>query len=174
MTKNMACCVMFLCCSVLSAYGAEDIVTRVLGCPNDPCIVRVNDGGDVDLFEQAAAVIARGARSRIVIDGPCASACTILVDKVVDKVCLTERAQLYFHKGTEYSITITSYILPTFGFGINAKEVRHESFYVPTLFEPDYSPTVTRWIRAIGGLPKNGEFVIMPDQLARKIWRSCT
>lgn len=174
MIKRMACGVVFLCYAVVSAYGAEDIVARVLGCSNDPCIVRNNDGGLVDLFEQAATAINSGARAHIVIDGPCASACTILIDKVADKVCLTKWAQLHFHKGTEYSITITLYAPPTFGFGISAKEVRHESFYVPTLFDPDYSPAVMRWIRAIGGLPKDGSFVVMPDQLARRIWRSCT
>ncbi len=174
MCKEMACCVMFLYCFVLSgACGAQDIVTQVLGCTNDPCIVRVNNGGAVDLFERAAEAIAQGARSRVVIDGPCASACTILIDRVRDKVCLSERARLHFHKGTEY--ILTWYNMPViFGFGISAEEKRYGPFSAAILFDPEYSPTLMRWIRAIGGLPKDGGFVVMPDQLARMIWRSCT
>jgi hypothetical protein len=39
----------------------------------------------------------------VVIDGPCFSACTMYV--ALDKVCITKRAVLYFHKGPSRTST---------------------------------------------------------------------
>ncbi len=54
-------------------------------------------GGEVgpflDLFEQV-----RNSGERVVIDGPCLSACTLVLDMVPrDRICVTRRAVLGFH-----------------------------------------------------------------------------
>ncbi len=54
-------------------------------------------GGEVgpflDLFEQV-----RNSGERVVIDGPCLSACTLVLDLVPrDRICVTRRAVLGFH-----------------------------------------------------------------------------
>jgi hypothetical protein len=64
-----------------------------------PLVVTRDGGGLLDEYElrwrRAAA-----ARKPIVIDGPCASACTMFLGIVpLRRVCVTRRAELGFHSG---------------------------------------------------------------------------
>src|SRR2546429_8628776 len=73
-----------LCGLVLSPAQAE---IRILGSP----------GGEVgpflDLFQRV-----RASGERVVIDGPCLSACTLVLSMVPnDRICVTRRAILGFH-----------------------------------------------------------------------------
>src|SRR6202045_5052252 len=73
-----------LCGLVLSPARAE---VRILASP----------GGEVgpflDLFEKV-----RASGERVVIDGPCLSACTLVLSVVPnDRICVTRRAVLGFH-----------------------------------------------------------------------------
>ena len=85
-------------CSLVVAPAHADV--RILASP----------GGEVapflHLFEQV-----RASGERVVIDGPCLSACTLVVDLVPgNRICVTRRAILGFHaaksvdqKGRMYS-----------------------------------------------------------------------
>src|ERR1700686_777038 len=73
-----------LCAPILPPAQAE---VRILESP----------GGEVgpflDLFERL-----RDSGERVVIDGPCLSACTLVLDLVPnDRICVTRRAILGFH-----------------------------------------------------------------------------
>ncbi len=73
-----------LCALTLPPVHAE---VRILASP----------GGEVgpflDLFERV-----RESGERVVIDGPCLSACTLVLDVVPnDRICVTRRAVLGFH-----------------------------------------------------------------------------
>lgn len=62
-----------------------------------PCVIEFNPGGAIDLFSaQAREILAE--HTRVIIDGPCLSACTLLVDIARDNVCLTSRALLGYHQ----------------------------------------------------------------------------
>ena len=59
--------------------------------------ILASPGGEVgpflDLFERV-----RASRERVVIDGPCLSACTLVLSVVPnDRICVTRRAVLGFH-----------------------------------------------------------------------------
>ena len=71
-------------------------------------------GGMVDEYKAKYALI-RDRGERIIIDGICNSACTLLLGIVpLDRVCVTPRASLGFHmayydKATTFGVKVMSY-----------------------------------------------------------------
>ena len=143
-----------------------DVVTDVLGCKGDPCVITFNPGGGLDSFEKAAEAIRNGARSLVVVDGMCASACTILLDRIPNKVCLTQSAQLRFHKGTRS-------VLHWIHYSVFGTDAQWGPYGAKELVDLPYSPRVERWINVLGGLPKDGSAVTMPSEIAETIWHLC-
>ena len=73
-----------LCATALPAAQAE---VRILSSPGGQV------GPFLDLFETV-----RASGERVVIDGPCLSACTLVLSVVPDdRICVTRRAILGFH-----------------------------------------------------------------------------
>src|SRR5580704_13867656 len=73
-----------LCALALSPARAE---VRILASPGGQV------GPFLDLFERV-----RASGERVVIDGPCLSACTLVLSMVPnDRICVTRRAVLGFH-----------------------------------------------------------------------------
>jgi len=143
--------------ALLSAPAKADIVEEVLGCKGDPCIVKENPGGKIKKFVEAATAIALGDRSYVIIDGECASACTVLIDLIRNKVCLISRAKLEFHRGTR-SVSASVVMFP---------------YTYKELIDLNYSREVDAWIRWKGGLPRDGSFITMPIGVAQTIWSPC-
>lgn len=56
-------------------------------CSN-PCVIEFSPGGVVDLFEAEGRQLAAD-KTQVIVDGPCISACTILVDLARANVCIT-------------------------------------------------------------------------------------
>jgi len=74
-----------LVCLVLSMPTRADV--RILGSP----------GGTVGTFLDLYAQV-RASGERVVIDGPCLSACTLVLSIVPgERICVTKRAVLGFH-----------------------------------------------------------------------------
>ena len=110
-----------------------------LAAPPARAEVRIlaSPGGQVgpflDLFEGV-----RESGERVVIDGPCLSACTLFTGIVPrDRVCVTRRAALGFHAASYYNDASRS-LVPT----------RHGSALVMRL----YPPAIRAWINRHGGL----------------------
>lgn len=130
------------------------IIETVLGCSGNPCVVRDNPGGELTAFKAAAREIRRTGR-RVVIDGPCYSACAILADMARSRVCVTSRASFGFHKG---------YVL--------AVPADGSAMYLVSRFNPSHSRDISRWVAKRGGFPSNG-FRVMPAKSAGRIWKRC-
>lgn len=98
----------------------------------------VNDrGGQVSAYIHKYREI-RNSGQRVVIDGPCLSACTLLTGIIPsDRICVTRRAMLGFHAASYYNDASRRFV-PT----------RSGSRYVMTL----YPAAIRRWIRRHGGL----------------------
>jgi hypothetical protein len=112
--------------SALFAFGASAEV-RIT---NDP-------GGEVSSYVQKFQAL-RASGERIVIDGPCLSACTLLTGIIPrDRVCVTSRAELGFHAASYYDDASRS-LVPT----------REGSRVVMQL----YPAAVRAWIARRGGL----------------------
>jgi hypothetical protein len=148
--------VLFASVVVMAAAGSAraDVVSDVLGCNSDPCVVKFNAGGEVGSFKAAARELKRSGR-RVVIDGPCLSACAILADEARGRVCVTQKARFGFHKG---------FVLDQPMAGGRYRLVKR--------FTPSHSADVAGWVKRNGGYPSRG-FNVMGAKAARKIWHAC-
>jgi hypothetical protein len=111
---------------ILASSGASAEV-RIVGDP----------GGEVASYVHKYEEI-RDSGQRVVIDGPCLSACTLLTGIIPrNRVCVTARAMLGFHAASYYDDT-SRRLVPT----------RAGSRVVMSL----YPPPIRRWIDRHGGL----------------------
>ncbi|UFW91803.1 hypothetical protein BjapCC829_46055 (plasmid) [Bradyrhizobium barranii] len=118
----------------------------LLACACDShAVVRIaNDRGGLiqrylDRYDEL-----KGTGQTVVIDGLCASACTIVLAKIPsDRVCVTERANLAFHAAWD---------LGAGGRHITNREATRMIFSM-------YPAPVRSWISARGGLSPNTIFL---------------
>jgi hypothetical protein len=74
-----------MCCALLASRAHAEI--RILASPGGQV------GPFLDLFERV-----RASGEQVIIDGPCLSACTLVLSLVPnDRICVTSRAVLGFH-----------------------------------------------------------------------------
>jgi hypothetical protein len=112
-----------LCALVAPAARAEVRILASLGGQVGPFL---------DLFERV-----RDSGERVVIDGPCLSACTLVLSMVPSsRICVTRRAVLGFHAARSIDRRGRLYAEP------EASELVLEAYPVP----------VRNWIRRRGGL----------------------
>jgi hypothetical protein len=123
--------------SVLRAIVLAGVLLA-LAAPQARAEVRIlaSPGGEVgpflDLFERV-----RDSGERVVIDGPCLSACTLVLSMVPNnRICVTRRAILGFHAARSVDRRGRMYAEP------EASEVVLEA----------YPAAVRGWIRRRGGL----------------------
>ena len=112
-------------------------------------------GGEVgpflDLFEQV-----RNSGERVVIDGPCLSACTLVLSLVPNnRICVTRRAILGFHAARSIDRRGRLYAEP------EASQVVLEAYPAP----------VQNWIRSHGGL--SSRLLLLRGRELRAIYSSC-
>jgi hypothetical protein len=117
-------------CSVLAAEGraAEPLVVR-----NDPA-------GAIRARAEEVRTLMRSGR-RVIIDGPCSSACTMYLRLPPGQVCVTRRSALAFHQVS---------------FNYDSARPAHDQTAMLLLF---YPPPVQDWIEARGGL--RAEFITL-------------
>jgi hypothetical protein len=114
---------MALLCALAVPARAE---IRILGSPGGQV------GPFIDLFDQV-----RASGDRVVIDGPCISACTLVLSVVPnERICVTRRAVLGFHAARSMDRRGRLYAEP------EASEQVLEA----------YPAAVRGWIRRRGGL----------------------
>lgn len=114
------------------------IVLCALALPPAHADVRIlaSPGGEVglflDLFERV-----RASGERVVIDGPCLSACTLVLSMVpADRICVTRRAILGFHAARS----------------IDQRHRMHAEPEASEIVLEAYPAAVQGWIRRSGGL----------------------
>src|SRR5437660_1734636 len=114
-----------------------------------------SSGGQVgpflDLFERV-----RASGERVVIDGPCLSACTLVLSMVPnDRICVTRRAILGFHAARSIDPRGRIYAEP------EASEVVLDAYPAP----------VRNWIRRRGGL--SSRLLLLRGRELAAIYPSC-
>jgi hypothetical protein len=132
-------------------------VLSVLALPPAQAEVRIlaSPGGQVgpflDLFERV-----RASGERVVIDGPCLSACTLVLSMVpADRICVTRRAILGFHAARSIDRRGRIYTEP------EASELVLEA----------YPSAVRGWIRRRGGL--GSRLLLLRGRELAAIYPSC-
>jgi hypothetical protein len=117
--------------------------------------ILASPGGQVgpflDLFQRV-----RASGERVVIDGPCLSACTLVLSTVPnDRICVTRRAILGFHAARSVDQRGRTYAEP------EASDVVLEAYPVP----------VRDWIRRRGGL--SSRLLLLRGRDLAAIYPSC-
>jgi hypothetical protein len=132
-------------------------VLSALAMPPAQAEVRIlaSPGGQVgpflDLFDRV-----RASGERVVIDGPCLSACTLVLSMVpADRICVTRRAMLGFHAARSIDRRGRMYAEP------EASELVLEA----------YPSAVRGWIRHRGGL--GSRLLLLRGRELAAIYPSC-
>jgi hypothetical protein len=129
------------CFAVL--YAAARILVIGITAPaisktvSPPLSERIGDdsGGRIGTYLTKYQAL-RKSGQRVVIDGTCASACTLLLGVIPhDRICVTSRAVLAFHAAWNFSLT---------GLQTNAPGTKY--------LWSHYPDSVRRWITHHGGL----------------------
>ena len=130
-------------CALASPPAQAEV--RILASPGGPV------GPFLDLFEQV-----RASGERVVIDGPCLSACTLVLSLVPhDRICVTRRAVLGFHAARSVDQIGRMYAEP------EASELVLEA----------YPAAVRGWIRRRGGL--TSRLLVLRGRELAAIYPSC-
>jgi hypothetical protein len=131
-----------LCAAALPPAQAE---VRILSSPGGQV------GPFLDLFERI-----RDSGERVVIDGPCLSACTLVLSTVPnERICVTRRAILGFHAARSIDRRGRLYAEP------EASELVLETYPAP----------VRSWIRRRGGL--TSRLLLLRGRELAAIYPSC-
>ena len=131
-----------ICAAGLPSARAE---IRILASPGGPV------GPFLQLFERV-----RASGERVVIDGPCLSACTLVLDMVPsNRICVTRRAILGFHAARSVDQQGRMYAEP------EASELVLQA----------YPAAVRDWIRRHGGL--SSRMLLLRGRELAAIYPSC-
>lgn len=82
--------------AALMTGDAEEFAYPPVPCSN-PCIIQFSPGGVIDVFAAEGRQLAAD-HTQVIVDGPCISACTLLVDLARANVCVTRNAVLGYHQ----------------------------------------------------------------------------
>ena len=117
---------------------AGALASALVTCAASADVRIVSDpGGEVSSYIQKFHEV-RDSGERVVIDGPCLSACTLLTGIIPrNRICVTSRAVLGFHAASYYD-DVSRSLVPT----------RRGSRLVMRL----YPPAIRSWINRHGGL----------------------
>ncbi len=135
---------------VLFLFGGALPAQAQLRITNDP-------GGVIEKYIDRFNYI-RATGQPIIVDGSCASACTLIMRYVPrDRVCVTNRAVFGFHAAS-YRLALTGQYV-----GPNAEGTK--------FMMNSYPPVVRRWIIRNGGLKQN--VIWMPAHALNGFYRRC-
>jgi hypothetical protein len=139
------------------AMGLLAAVLLLAGVGASHAVVRIADdrGGQIGTYVDKYQSL-RTSGETVIIDGLCASACTIVLGGVPhDRICVTSRANLGFHAAWD--------------FGASGREVTNPDA-TQTLYSMYPSP-VRRWIAARGGLKP--QMIFLRGKQLMSMYRPC-
>jgi hypothetical protein len=113
-------------------------ITTLTGINSASATIRIHDdpGGRIDRYLKKFAKL-RHSRERIIVDGTCNSACTLLLGTIPSsRICVTERASLGFHAA--------------WVFDDQGRQVESPAW--TSVLWRNYPPTIRNWINRNGGL----------------------
>jgi hypothetical protein len=118
----------------------------------EPIVIRNDPGGLVRPRAEEVRALLRSGR-RVIIDGECASACTMYLRLPPGQVCVTHRSALAFHQVS---------------FNYDSARPAQDQTAMLLLF---YPPAVQDWIEANGGL--RAEFITLKGEDLEKAAPIC-
>jgi len=137
--------------------GLLAAVLLLAGAASSHAMMRIADdrGGLIGTYIDKYQSL-RDSNESIMIDGLCASACTIVLSTVSpNRICVTSRANLGFHAAWDFGASGQA--------GINPGATR-------TLFSM-YPPNIRRWINQRGGL--KARMIFLSGRQLVSMYRPC-
>lgn len=132
---------MRLCRVFAAVLGALAFVHAAAAAPAGTLRITRDHGGLVEEYKDRYARV-RDAGQRVVIDGICNSACTLILGIVpINRVCVTPRASLGFHQ---------AYIDKRWTAGVKIASASGTADLLTY-----YPPALKEWIKRVGGLTLN-------------------
>lgn len=120
--------------------------------------IRIADdrGGRIGTYVERYVELERSGQA-VVIDGLCASACTIVLSALpAERICVTEKARLGFHGA--------------WNAGRGGRRIPNPE--ATAILYASYPQAVRRWIDARGGL--KADLVVLAGAKLRSMYRPCT
>jgi hypothetical protein len=139
------------------ATGLLAAVLLLAGVGASHAVVLIADdpGGQIGTYVDKYQGL-RNSRETVIIDGLCASACTIVLGAVPhDRICVTSRANLGFHAAWD--------------FGAHGREVTNPG--ATQMLYSMYPSPVRRWIAARGGLKP--QMIFLRGKQLMSMYRPC-
>ena len=139
------------------ATGFLAAILLILSMSNAVSAVRItNDrGGHIGSYVSKYQRLASAGES-VIIDGLCASACTILLSELPhDKICVTSRATLGFHAAWNYGTNGRTFTDPE----------------ATLILYAAYPKPVRRWIASRGGLRPH--IIFLTGKSLQAMYRAC-
>ena len=137
--------------------GLLAAVLLLAGVASSHAIVRIADdrGGRIGTYIDKYQSL-RGSDESVMIDGLCASACTIILGAVSpDRICVTSRANLGFHAAWDFGAR---------GQAVTNPEATRMLFSM-------YPPNIRRWINQRGGL--RPRMIFLSGRQLASMYRPC-
>jgi hypothetical protein len=126
-------------------FGASTAGAAAIVC-GKPCVIEFSGGGYVVSFRVQGRDLAN-KHTPVIVDGPCLSACTVLLDEARVNVCITNRAVLGYHQ--------------------SRSDV--DGTYETLVYE---TPGLSDYLRAHGGEPQKA-FLMVPFAQAKAFYQPC-
>ena len=118
--------------------------------------IEASPGGDVLAYLQFFAVLEKSGQ-RIVLDGPCYSACTLVLSAIPhDRICVTPRAVLGFHAAQLLDVS---------------SRRRYPASEATRLLSSTYPAPVQSWIDQHGGL--SSKLILLRGKELAAMYRRC-
>jgi hypothetical protein len=137
-------CIFVLCVAVPGSGRADDV--RIKSSP----------GGEVFSYLRFFGAV-RASGDRVVIDGPCLSACTLVLSVVPrNRICVTRRAVLGFHAPVAVDESGQRYAFPG----------------ATRIIAGTYPAPIRQWIRRHGGL--SGRMILLSGRELAAMYAPCT
>jgi hypothetical protein len=139
--------------------GLLTAMLLLAGVSASQAVVRITDdrGGRIGTYMDRFEELKQSGES-VVIDGLCASACTIVLHAVPhDKICVTSRAALGFHAAWDPDPTRRGRIIPN-------REATH-------MLYSWYPPKIQHWIDQRGGLTPH--MLFLRGRALASMYRPC-
>ena len=136
-----------LLCAVVTALSGSSASAAVR--------ITSDNGGQIGPYlEQLVAL--RNSGQQVIIDGPCLSACTLVLGVIPrERICVTQRARLGFHAAWEHA-------------GNGRIATNHGG---TQLLMAVYPQNVKRWITKRGGLTRQMKYLSGPELAS--MYRTC-
>ncbi len=137
--------------------GLLAAVLLLAGVGASQAVVRIADdrGGRIGTYVDRYQGL-RSSGETVIIDGLCASACTIVLGAVPhDRICVTSHANLGFHAAWD--------------FGANGRAITNPE--ATQMLYSMYPPPVRRWIAARGGLTQR--MLFLRGKALQAMYRPC-